>query len=250
MSMQITPLGDSALIVRLAESFEGAPEETLKAVLAAQGRLETAQLPGVIEIAPAYTTVAVFFDPARVVNEGAQIENVFGWFEQRIHAALKSVEARVLTREPETAAEDSRHYSRLIEIAVCYEAEFALDLEDVARHAGVHWKEVVDLHCSGEYRVHCVGFTPGFPFLGGLPGKLATPRRAIPRKEIPAGSVAIGGAQTGIYPLKSPGGWNVIGRTPLRLFDPEKNPPALLRAGDHVRFRSITREEFERKMKC
>src|SRR5207237_3218780 len=115
------------------------------------------------------------------------------------------------------------------------------DLEHVARHERVRCKEVVDLDYGAEYRVHCLGFTPGFPFLGGLPGKIATPRRDIPRKEIPAGSVAIGGKQTGIYPIKSPGGWNVIGRTPLRLFDPEKDPPALLRAGDLVRFRAITR---------
>jgi inhibitor of KinA len=92
--------------------------------------------------------------------------------------------------------------------------------------------------------VSCIGFTPGFPFLSGMPAKLATPRRATPRKEIPAGAVGIGGAQTGIYPLQSPGGWNLIGRTPLRLFDSKQNPPALLRAGDRVRFRRITHEEF------
>ena len=103
----------------------------------------------------------------------------------------------------------------------------------------------VRLHSTAEYRVACIGFVPGFPFLAGLPKKLATPRRDVPRKEIPSGSVGIGGAQTGVYPLRSPGGWNLIGRTPLRLFDPEKKPPALLRAGDRVRFRSITRDEFE-----
>ncbi|HEU5314150.1 MAG TPA: 5-oxoprolinase subunit PxpB, partial [Candidatus Udaeobacter sp.] len=104
---------------------------------------------------------------------------------------------------------------------------------------------VIRLHSAAEYRVACIGFVPGFPFLAGLPKKLATPRRDVPRKQIPPGSVGIGGAQTGVYPLCSPGGWNLIGRTPLRLFDPEKNPPALLRAGDRVRFRSITRDEFE-----
>jgi inhibitor of KinA len=93
--------------------------------------------------------------------------------------------------------------------------------------------------------VACIGFVPGFPFLAGLPRALATPRRATPRKEIPPGSVGIGGAQTGIYPLRSPGGWNLIGRTPLKLFNPSKSPPALLRAGDPVRFRAITRKEFE-----
>jgi inhibitor of KinA len=93
--------------------------------------------------------------------------------------------------------------------------------------------------------VACIGFVPGFPFMAGLPKKIATPRRSNPRKEIPPGAVGIGGAQTGIYPLRSPGGWNLIGRTPLKLFDPTKDPPVLLRAGDRVRFRAITREEFE-----
>ena len=235
--MEITPLGDSALLIRVAENFDDAPEDALSKVLAAKRGLEAAQIPGAIEIAPAYTTVGLFYNPVRVIDAGAPVENVFGWIEQRIRRALSEVE--------EIRA--SRTEGSLVEIPVCYETEFAFDLEDVARHAGVHWKEVVDLHCAAEYRVHCVGFTPGFPFLGGLSRKLATPRRDVPRKEIPAGSVAIGGSQTGIYPIKSPGGWNVIGRTPLQLFDPQKNPPALLRAGDRVRFRSITRDEFETK---
>ena len=131
------------------------------------------------------------------------------------------------------------------EIPVCYDLEFAIDLERVARHAQISPGEVVTLHGAAQYRVNCIGFTPGFPYLTGLPNKLATPRHAVPRKEIPAGSVAIGGAQAGIYPQKSPGGWNIIGRTPLRLFDPQRDPPALLQTGDQVRFRKITREEFQ-----
>jgi inhibitor of KinA len=133
----------------------------------------------------------------------------------------------------------------LVEIPVCYDPEFALDVDDVARRASISPSEVIRLHSSAEYRVACIGFVPGFPFLAGLPKKLATPRRDVPRKQIPPGSVGIGGAQTGIYPLRSPGGWNLIGRTPLRLFDSRKNPPVLLRAGDRVHFRMITRDEFE-----
>jgi inhibitor of KinA len=234
--MEITPLGDSALLIRVAENFDDAPDDALSKVLAAKRDLEAAQIPGAIEIAPAYTTVALFCDPVRAIDAGAPVENVFEWIEQRIRKALSEM----------NEIHADRIEASVVEIPVCYETEFALDLEDVARRAGVHWKEVVDLHCGVEYRVHCVGFTPGFPFLGGLPRKIATPRRDVPRKEIPAGSVAIGGTQTGIYPIKSPGGWNVIGRTPLQLFNPQKDPPALLRAGDRVRFRSITREEFER----
>ncbi len=234
--MEITPLGDSALLIRVAENFDDAPGDALNKVLATKRALEAAQIPGVVELAPAYTTIALFYDPVRATDAGAPIEGVFGWIEQWIREALSGVK--------ENPADQTE--KALIEIPVCYETDFALDLEQVARHAGVHWKEVVDLHCGAEYRVHCVGFTPGFPFLGGLPRKIATPRRDVPRKEIPAGSVAIGGTQTGIYPINSPGGWNVIGRTPLRVFDLQKDPPALLRAGDRVRFRAITREEFEK----
>ena len=234
--MEIAPLGDSALIVRVRESFDGAPDETLNAVLATRRLLENAQLPGMIELAPAYTTVGVFFDPVRVVASGAKPDEVFEWLAERIR--------EVILNANELRAD--RMETSPIQIPVCYDAEFALDLDEIAQHAGLGAQEVVDLYCASEYRVHCIGFTPGFPFLGGLPSKLATPRRSTPRKEIPAGSVAIGGTQTGIYPVRSPGGWNLIGRTPLRLFDPQKEPPALLRAGDRVRFRAISRDEFER----
>jgi inhibitor of KinA len=190
----------------------------------------------VVEVAPAYTTVTVFYDPLRAMAAGAPMENVFGWFEQQIREAASKA-GKIRANSISTS---------VIEIPVCYEAEFAFDLSEVARRAGLSVKEVVDLHSAAEYRVHCIGFTGGFPFLGGLPQKIATPRRETPRKDIPAGSVGIGGKQTGIYPIKSPGGWNIIGRTPLRLFDSQKNPPARLRPGDRVRFRSISRDEFKR----
>jgi inhibitor of KinA len=237
--MQITPLGDSALIVRVSEDFS-APEGTLNAVLAAQHILQAAQLPGVIEFAPAYTTVAMFYDPIGAVDGGAPIDNLFDWFEQRIRAVLSSA----ATDADRTADEDNVVHAH--DLPVCYDPEFGFDLEHVAKHTGASVEQVVSMHGDAEYRVSCLGFTPGFPFLSGLPAQLATPRRSTPRKEIPAGSVAIGGAQTGIYPLKSPGGWNVIGRTSVRLFDPQKDPPALLRPGDRVRFRAISRSEFER----
>ncbi|HEV8617894.1 MAG TPA: 5-oxoprolinase subunit PxpB [Candidatus Udaeobacter sp.] len=233
--MEIVPLGDSALIVRVRDRFEDAPDKTLTEVLGTFRRLQDAAIPGVIELAPAYTTVAVFFDPTIVANEGPKSDQALDWLTDRIRIALSSV----------AAVYDRRSAARSIEIPVCYDPEFAFDLENVAHHAQISSREVVDLHSAAEYRVSCIGFVPGFPFLAGLPRKLATPRRATPRKEIPAGSVGIGGAQTGIYPLRSPGGWNLIGRTPVRLFDPEKTPPAFLRAGDRVHFRAITREEFE-----
>jgi inhibitor of KinA len=236
--MEIVPLGDSALIVRVRDQFEDAPDKTLNEVLRTFRRLQAAAIPGVIEFSPAYTTVAVFFDPMVVANAGPKSDQALDWLADRIRIALSSV----------AAVYDRRSAARLAEIPVCYDPEFALDLERVAHHAQMSPNELVNLHSAAEYRVNCIGFTPGFPYLAGLPKELATPRHATPRKEIPAGSVAIGGAQTGIYPLRSPGGWNVIGRTPLQLFDPKNSPPAFLRAGDRVRFRAITHEEFEESM--
>jgi len=236
--MEIIPLGDSALIVRVREQFEDAPEETLDQVLRTLQQLRNAAIPGVVEVAPAYTTVAVFFDPLTVAKTGEMSSEVFNWLAARIRAS-----AGQRARDRRSLA--GRSLPQIVEIPICYDAEFAPDLDDVADRAELSTKEVVDLHSTAEYRVACIGFVPGFPFLAGLPQKLATPRRDTPRKEIPPGSVGIGGAQTGIYPLRSPGGWNLIGRTPLKLFDPTKNPPALLHAGDRVRFRTISKEEFE-----
>jgi inhibitor of KinA len=234
--MEIVPLGDSALVVRVRDRFEDAPEETLDVVLRTLQQLRTAAIPGVIELAPAYTSIAVFFEPITIAKATETSDKVFDWLASRIRAAVAGV------ADP---GKTPRSRSQTVEIPVCYDPEFALDIDDVARRANVSPKEVIRLHSTAEYRVACIGFVPGFPFLTGLPKKLATPRRDVPRKGIPPGSVGIGGAQTGIYPLRSPGGWNLIGRTPLRLFDPEKNPPVLLRPGDRVRFRVITREEFE-----
>ena len=233
--MEITHLGDSALSVHVRDRFKDAPEKTLNEVLDERGRLEDAHIPGVVELAAAYTTVAVFFDPIRVINHAVEADRVIEWLTQKIHESLPPGERK---RRKKAAA-------RTVEIPVCYDPEFALDLDTVVQHAQMSPKEVVDLHSAADYHVSCLGFTPGFPYLAGLPEKLTTPRRATPRKEIPAGSVAIGGTQSGIYPLRSPGGWNVIGRTPLRLFEPQKNPPTLLRAGDRLRFRAISRQEFE-----
>jgi inhibitor of KinA len=222
--MRIEPLGDSALIIRVVEEFD--PEKTLDAVLRAAHELERAALRGVIELAPAYATVGVFFDPARTGLEALRTE---------IEEALRKTEP----------ARSRAEAGLTIEVPVCYENEFAPDLRDVAWHANLSLVEVVQRHSSATYRVSCVGFSPGFPYLSGLPAELATPRRDSPRKRIPPGSVGIGGTQTGIYPSISPGGWNIIGRTPLRLFDVQREPPALFHAGDRVRFRQISREEFE-----
>jgi len=236
--MEIVPLGDSALIVRVRDRFEDAPEETLDEVLRTFDRVRSAAIPGVAELAPAYTSIAVFFDPLQIAKASGQRDRAFDWLDEQVRRVIAAGADRGGPR-------NARRITGSVEIPVCYDPEFAPDLDRVARHAEISPNEVVHLHSAAEYRVSCIGFTPGFPFLSGMPKKLATPRRDIPRKQIPVGSVGIGGAQTGIYPMPSPGGWNVIGRTPLQLFDPEKDPPALLRAADRVRFRRITREEFE-----
>jgi inhibitor of KinA len=233
--MEVKPLGDSAVLIRVTENFDDAPERALEKVLAAQQSLVAAKIPGALEVAPAYTTVSLFYDPVMAVEAGAPVENVFGWLEAQIRDAIGKSE--------DIGAKLSK--TSVIDIPVCYDSEFGFDLEEVSRRAGLSPDEVVDLHSGAKYRVHCLGFIGGFPFLGGLPPEISTPRRETPRKEIPAGSVGIGGKQTGIYPIKSPGGWNIIGRTPLRMFDSQKNPPVLLRTGDRVRFCPITRDEFE-----
>ena len=234
--MEIAPLGDSAVIVRVRERFEDDPEETLNDVLRTFQMLRSAAIPGVIEVAPAYTSVAVFYDPTTIAKASGAPDDVFNWVASRVRGIVAAGADRGRKGKPR---------SRNVEIPVCYASEFALDLDDVARHSQISTKEVIELHSAADYRVACIGFVPGFTFMAGLPKKLATPRRDTPRKEIPPGSVGIGGTQTGIYPLRSPGGWNLIGRTPLQLFDPAKNPPTLLHAGDRVRFRAITREEFD-----
>ena len=234
--MEIVPIGDSALIVRLRDRFEDAPDKTLDSVLRALAQIQAAAIPGVIEFAPAYTSVSVFYNPIAIAKSAENMEAPFEWLAARIRLTLDSRGAVCKT---------ARQQAPIVEIPVCYDLEFALDIDDVARSANMSPQEVITLHSAAEYRVACIGFVPGFTFLAGLPKALSTPRRNIPRKQIPPGSVGIGGAQTGIYPLRSPGGWNLIGRTPLRLFDPLKNPPTLLRVGERVRFRTISRDEFQ-----
>jgi inhibitor of KinA len=230
--VKIIPLGDSALVIRLRETLDD-PRGTLTQVMATMEILRRAALPGVVEITPGFTSIGIFFDPAKVSELGG---------EQMPTESLSNTIEVLLKRRKKIALKQRR--ARLIEIPVCYEKIFAPDLALVAEHTGLDSAQIVRHHSAAEYRVHCLGFTPGFAYLSGLPPKLATPRRDTPRKEVPAGSVAIGGEQTGVYPQASPGGWNIIGRSPSRFFDPHSFTPALLQAGDRVRFRSITLAQF------
>lgn len=215
------PLGEGGALVRLADEIGRDAHERVRAFCA---KLEQQPPPGLIEYVPAYTTVALYYDPLRVDYEDVRDA------AQRIAAQRSNATVTV---------------PNVIEIPVCYGSEYGPDLEAVAAHHGISPDDVVALHQGAEYEVWMLGFAPGFAYLGGLPERIATPRRATPRVKVPAGSVGIAGAQTGVYPFDSPGGWQLIGRTPLRMFDPTRSPPALLEPGDRVRFRAITPAEFE-----
>lgn len=220
--MTISPLGDSALVIL----FRGLVDAGLAArVRALATEIERHPPRGVTEVAPAFANVVVFHEPA--------VEGGFRRLRAELAELVARAELAVVASEP-----------RGIELPVCYGGEYGSDLEAVAAHCGRAVREVVALHAGGDYFVQAIGFVPGFPYLSGLPESLATPRRPTARREVPAGSVGIGGAQTGIYPLVTPGGWNLIGRTPRRLFDPVRTEPALLRAGDRVRFQPISAREF------
>jgi len=185
---------------------------------------------GILNLHPAYASVLVEFDPR--VRSHAEIEALV-----RAECGVGAGHARPLAGETACPTKE-----RLVEIPVRYGGECGPDLEDVARHAGLPPERVVELHASASYLVCFLGFSPGFPYLDGLPPELATPRLPSPRKRVPAGSVAIGGSQAGVYPMDSPGGWRIIGRTPLALFDAQASPPALLAMGDRVRFVPIPEE--------
>ena len=220
--MKIDALGDSALIINLADEISDS-SALLARVLSAAATIEGAKLPGVVDVTSSYESVAVFFDLPHVEPD----------VEDKVRVLIASAGVRVSGKK------------RRVQIPVCYDEEFALDLDRVANHTSLTPDAIVTLHSSAEYTVACIGFMPGFPFLAGLPQQLRVPRLESPRTKVSAGSVAIANAQAGVYPLESPGGWNVLGRTPLQLFRLNENPPTLLRPGDCVQFRRITRAQFD-----
>lgn len=223
---QIERLSESLLIVRVGDAIDAAVNQAVHALVQ---RIVDARLPGVVEVAPAYASVAVRYTPQQW--RGARPDAFAA-----ISAALQSLLADAATT-PGTL--------RSIEIPVCYGGVHGVDLESSAQACGLDTAALIALHAGAEYRVAMLGFAPGFPYLLGLPRQLHLPRRAEPRLRVPAGSVAIGGAQTGIYPNELPGGWHLIGRTPLRLFDLALPTPCLLAPGDSVRFRIIDNAEFD-----
>jgi len=218
---RLLPAGDSALVVEFGNEIT--PEINAR-IRSFTQVLEEQALPGIVELVPTYRSVLVHYDPLQLApgELEAKIRELTG--------SLTDIElaAPVVTMVP-----------------VCYGGEFGPDLDHVCQHTGLSKEEVVRLHAGTDYLIYMLGFTPGFSYLGGMDERLATPRLKTPRTVIPAGSVGIAGKQTGIYPIDSPGGWQLIGRTPLKLYDPYREPPVLLKAGNYVRFVPISEAEYE-----
>ena len=220
-AMKIIPASDSSLLVVFGNAIS---PELHDRVIALFHAFQTRHDPRIRNLHPGYASLLIDFDPLRLK-----------------HAELTSV-VQQLANVSDAVADGS---ANVVTIPVCYDVEFGPDLLDVARHAGLPAEEVIRLHSLPTYLVYFLGFSPGFVYLGGLPEVLHTPRLATPRPSIAGGSVGIAGSQTGIYPVDSPGGWKLIGRTPLRMFDPEATSPTRLQPGDRMKFSPIDRATFD-----
>jgi inhibitor of KinA len=220
--MKIVPASDSSLLIVLGEVISPALHER---VIALFREFQARQDPRIRNLHPGYASLLLDFDPLRMTHD--ELTSIVQQLASGSDIAVKSG-------------------SDMVTIPVCYDAEFGPDLLDVAQHAGLSAEEVIRLHSSPTYLVYFLGFSPGFVYLGGLPEILHTPRLATPRPHIIGGSVGIAGSQTGVYPVDSPGGWRLIGRTPLRMFDPEAAPPTRLQPGDRMQFAPIDRATFDK----
>ena len=221
MKIDIRYCGDCAVTVVFPQEIS---PEVNAAVCGFAARFAAMELPGIQELVPTYSAVTIHFDP--LVLEMDKLE-----------AAVWEA-ASVQT----DASGDS---GETVVIPVVYGGEYGPDLDNVCTHNGLTPEEVIAIHSGREYLIYMLGFTPGFPYMGGMDERIATPRLKTPRTAIPAGSVGIAGAQTGVYPIQSPGGWQLIGRTPYKLFDMEREEPFLLKAGQKVVFKPITEEEYK-----
>jgi inhibitor of KinA len=231
--VKIVPLGDSAVVVQLGDAIDLATHRRVRQL---SDYLERHPFTGMIEYVPAYTTVTIYFEGWTLLNvysDEAAGDDMFA-----IAVALVN---KIMLQLENAAVEQAR----IVDIPVCYGGDLGPDLEAVAAHHGLSKEEVIDIHTSADYLVYMLGFAPGFAYLGGLSERIATPRHQKPRLSIPAGTVGIAGDQTGVYPIATPGGWQLIGKTPIPLFLPQQNPPTLLKAGDIVRFNRISRAEFD-----
>ncbi len=218
--MKFLVAGDSAVIAEFGNEIS---EEVNARVVALDRALRARALSGVVETVPTYRSLLVNYDPLVV----------------SLSKIKKTLTALSLESASSTAGQ-----GRVVEVPVCYGGEFGEDLPDVAKHTGLSEQEVIARHSSTTYLVYMLGFLPGFAYLGGMDKALATPRLPSPRAKIPARSVGIGGEQTGIYPLASPGGWRLIGSTPIKPYDPSREEPILFKAGDRVKFVPIGADEY------
>jgi inhibitor of KinA len=220
-TVRIVPAGDSALVVEYDARIDAAVNARAIALAAA---VQATNLPGIRDVVPTYRSVTIYFDPLRT-----DYERLLAFLESRSLDAPDVGEAA----------------GTVVRIPVCYGAELGPDLDDVAAFALAAVEDVIQLHTAATYRVFMLGFVAGFAYMGSVDERIAMPRHATPRVRVPIGSVGIAGIQTGVYPAETPGGWRLIGRTPLKPFDPERDEPFLMKAGDAVRFYAITREEYD-----
>lgn len=218
---RLAPVGDCAVLAVFEQRIDA---EIGAEVAALNTAIQAAGTEGILETVPAYASLMIYYDPLVLDYDQA---------------------AAVVRQAGEQMPAKAADNGRLVEIPVCYGGKMGPDIYNVSRHAGLSVQEVIKLHTEPVYRIYMLGFLPGFPYLGGLDERLYTPRLDAPRTSIPAGSVGIGGEQTGIYPIASPGGWQLIGRTPLRLYNPDNNGQLPYAAGDRIQFHSITEFEFQ-----
>jgi inhibitor of KinA len=220
LSPDVRPVSDHSVLVSFGNTIS---RELHGEVRRSFDLLLSRPLAGVTNLHPAYSSLLISFDPRRV--KALKVVEF-------VRSLLSGSSVTIPTSEP------------AIEMPVCYDEELGPDIVDVAALHNLQPEEIIQKHTSVDYLVYFLGFSPGFPYLGDLPEALATPRLSTPRVKVPAGSVAIGGNQTGIYPIDSPGGWRIIGRTPRKMFFPDRNPPTLLHMGATVRFAPITKNEY------
>lgn len=229
LPFKLLPLGECAMVLQFEDQISKETNERIRAICS---YFDSHQFEGLIEYVPAYTSITFYYDPWVISKKGTL--NPYDRIVECLQASFRKVK------------KDSKLNTRVVEIPVCYGGEFGPDISEVASLNNLQTEEVIALHTKPVYLVHMIGFAPGFPYLGGLSPKLITPRKENPRKSIPKGSVGIAGSQTGVYTLDTPGGWQLIGRTPIELFNFNRDIPSLLKAGDRVKFKSITATEFER----
>jgi inhibitor of KinA len=227
---RIFPLGDTALTIDFGNHID---VEINKKVIALFHHLQQYPVPGIIEAVPAYSTITIHYDVYAVYAKISTGETVFAYVEKQLQKII------------EKPVQNKTAHERLVKIPVCYDHEFATDLNYLAAVKNISMEEVIQIHSSKEYKVFMLGFLPGFSYMGEVDEKIAIARKHQP-VNVSAGSVGIAGKQTGIYPFASPGGWQIIGRTPVKLFDATKEEPALFRAGDTVQFYPISKNEFEK----